>query len=103
MLAVAVSLMGPSQAAMMDEPSLGLPPLLLSKHIGNHQGNQQGGVNVLLIEQNAKAALEISDYGYVMETGAIVISGTSKRSAGQRPWSARRTWESSSSIFCHRR
>jgi ABC-type branched-chain amino acid transport systems, ATPase component len=78
MLAVARSLMGRPKLLMMDEPSLGLAPLIVKNIFGIIKEINKAGVNVLLIEQNAKAALEISDYGYVMETGVITISGTGK-------------------------
>ncbi|MBR0598048.1 ABC transporter ATP-binding protein [Sinanaerobacter chloroacetimidivorans] len=78
MLAVARSLMGRPKLLMMDEPSLGLAPLIVKNIFGIIKEINQAGVNVLLIEQNAKAALEISDYGYVMETGVVTLSGTGK-------------------------
>lgn len=78
MLAVARSLMGRPKLLMMDEPSLGLAPLIVKSIFGIIKEINKAGVNVLLIEQNAKAALEISDFGYVMETGVITISGTGK-------------------------
>jgi branched-chain amino acid transport system ATP-binding protein len=78
MLAVARSLMGRPKLLMMDEPSLGLAPLIVKNIFGIIKEINAAGVNVLLIEQNAKAALEISDYGYVMETGVITISGTGR-------------------------
>ena len=78
MLAVGRSLMGKPKLLMMDEPSLGLAPLIVKSIFGIIKEINKTGVNVLLIEQNAKAALEISDYGYVMETGVITISGTGK-------------------------
>ncbi len=78
MLAVARSLMGKPKLLMMDEPSLGLAPIIVKNIFAIIKEINAAGVNVLLIEQNAKAALEISDYGYVMETGVITISGTGK-------------------------
>jgi len=75
MLAVARALMLSPKVLMLDEPSLGLAPLLVKdifeiiKEI-NRQGN-----TILLVEQNAKKSLEIADYGYVIETGSIVIEG----------------------------
>jgi branched-chain amino acid transport system ATP-binding protein len=75
MLAVARALMIRPKVLMLDEPSLGLAPLLVKdifdiiKEI-NRQGN-----TILLVEQNAKKALEIADYGYVLETGSIVLEG----------------------------
>lgn len=82
MLAVARSLMGRPKLLMMDEPSLGLAPLIVKNIFGIIKEINKAGVNVLLIEQNAKAALEISDYGYVMETGTITICGTGKELLG---------------------
>ncbi|QOX64361.1 ABC transporter ATP-binding protein [Anoxybacterium hadale] len=82
MLAVARSLMGRPKLLMMDEPSLGLAPLIVKSIFSIIKEINKAGVNVLLIEQNAKAALEISDYGYVMETGVITISGTGKELLG---------------------
>lgn len=78
MLAVARSIMGRPRLLMMDEPSLGLAPLIVKNIFSIIREINKAGVNVLLIEQNAKAALEIADYGYVMETGVITISGTGK-------------------------
>jgi len=78
MLAVARSIMGRPKLLMMDEPSLGLAPLIVKNIFSIIKEINKAGVNVLLIEQNAKAALEIADYGYVMETGVITISGTGK-------------------------
>lgn len=82
MLAVARSLMGRPKLLMMDEPSLGLAPLIVKSIFGIIKEINKAGVNVLLIEQNAKAALEISDYGYVMETGTITICGTGEELLG---------------------
>lgn len=78
MLAVARSLMGRPKLLMMDEPSLGLAPIIVKNIFSIIKEISKAGVDVLLIEQNAKAALEISDYGYVMETGIITLSGTGK-------------------------
>ncbi|WP_206458619.1 ABC transporter ATP-binding protein [Anaerovorax sp. IOR16] len=78
MLAVARSLMSKPKLLMMDEPSLGLAPIIVKNIFNIIKEINQVGVNVLLIEQNAKAALEISDYGYVMETGKIILSGPGK-------------------------
>lgn len=78
MLAVGRSLMGRPKLLMMDEPSLGLAPLIVKNIFEIIKEINQSGVNILLIEQNAKAALEISHYGYVMETGMIVLEGPGK-------------------------
>lgn len=78
MLAVARSLMSRPKLLMLDEPSLGLAPLVIKDIFAVIQQIKNEGVNVLLIEQNAKAALEISDYAYVMETGVITMAGPGK-------------------------
>ena len=71
MLAVGRALMSKPKLLMMDEPSLGLAPLIVKSIFEIIQNINKIGVTILLIEQNAKAALEIADYGYVMETGKI--------------------------------
>jgi len=76
MLAVARALMGKPKMIMMDEPSLGLAPLVVKSIFEIIKKINSEGVTVLLIEQNANAALKIADYGYVMETGRIQFSGT---------------------------
>ena len=78
MLAVARSLMSKPKLLMLDEPSLGLAPLVIKDIFAIIQKIKAEGVNILLIEQNAKAALEISDYAYVMETGVITMAGPGK-------------------------
>lgn len=78
MLAVGRALMTKPRLLMMDEPSLGLAPLIVKDIFEIIKQVNKEGVTVLLIEQNAKAALEISDYGYVMETGKITLHGTGK-------------------------
>ncbi len=76
MLAVGRALMSSPKLLMMDEPSLGLAPLVVKSIFDIIKNINKLGVTILLIEQNAKAALEIADYGYVMETGNIVLKGT---------------------------
>jgi len=78
MLAVGRALMSRPQLLMMDEPSLGLAPLLVREIFNIIEKINQEGTTILLIEQNARAALEISDYVYVMETGKISTSGEGK-------------------------
>lgn len=77
MLAVGRALMSKPKVMMMDEPSLGLAPLVVKDIFDIIQRvNAEDNVTVLLIEQNANAALKIADYGYVMETGVIGLEGT---------------------------
>lgn len=76
MLAVARALMSRPKIIMMDEPSLGLAPLVVKGIFEIIQEINKQGVTVLLIEQNANMALKIADYAYVLETGNITKSGT---------------------------
>lgn len=76
MLAVGRALMSRPKLMMMDEPSLGLAPLLVKEIFNIIQEIHKQGVTILLIEQNANAALHIADVGYVMETGRIILKGT---------------------------
>ncbi len=78
MLAVARALMSKPKLLMLDEPSLGLAPLVIKDIFNVIQKIREDGVNILLIEQNAKVALDISDYAYVMETGVITMAGPGK-------------------------
>ncbi len=81
MLAVGRALMTKPKLIMMDEPSLGLAPLIVKDILQVIQRINEEGVTVLLIEQNAKAALEISDYAFVLETGRVTMHGTGKELA----------------------
>ncbi|MBP3539408.1 MAG: ABC transporter ATP-binding protein [Oscillospiraceae bacterium] len=76
MLAVARALMSRPKVIMMDEPSLGLAPLVVKGIFDIIRKINEQGVTVLLIEQNANMALKIADYAYVLETGRISLSGT---------------------------
>ncbi|HER24504.1 MAG TPA: ABC transporter ATP-binding protein [Candidatus Atribacteria bacterium] len=76
MLAISRGLMSRPKLLMMDEPSLGLAPLLVKEIFDIIKKIQEDGITVLLIEQNAFAALKIADYAYVLETGKIVLQGT---------------------------
>ncbi|HBQ87672.1 MAG TPA: ABC transporter ATP-binding protein, partial [Syntrophomonas sp.] len=75
MLAIGRALMSRPTLIMMDEPSLGLAPILVQEVFRVIQRINEQGMTILLIEQNATAALEIADYGYVLETGNIVLEG----------------------------
>lgn len=79
MLAVARALMARPKIIMMDEPSLGLAPLVVKSIFEIIKEINKEGVTILLIEQNANAALRIADYGYVMETGNIKMHGTGEK------------------------
>ncbi|MFT5482181.1 MAG: branched-chain amino acid transport system ATP-binding protein [Halieaceae bacterium] len=111
MLAIGRALMLNPRIMLLDEPSLGLSPHYVSE-IAAIVGrlNKERGISVLLVEQNAKMALELSDYGYVMENGRIVMEDTSARLReatdiqefylgmkdegvrGRRRWKQRKTW-----------
>ena len=78
MLAIGRALMSRPKLLMMDEPSLGLAPLIIKDVFSIIKEINKQGVTILLIEQNANAALKIADIGYVMETGRITIKGTGK-------------------------
>jgi branched-chain amino acid transport system ATP-binding protein len=75
MLALGRALMAKPRLLLLDEPSLGLAPLIVSEIFRIVTGLRELGVSILLVEQNARAALETADYGYVLETGSIVHSG----------------------------
>ncbi len=111
MLAIGRALMLRPSIMLLDEPSLGLSPRLVFDIAAIIKRlNQEQGVTILLVEQNAKMALEISDYGYVMETGRIVMEDSSARLQnatdiqefylgmkdegvrGRRRWKQRKTW-----------
>ncbi|MDO6355705.1 MULTISPECIES: ABC transporter ATP-binding protein [unclassified Caloramator] len=76
MLAVGRALMSRPKLLMMDEPSLGLAPIIVKEIFEIIKEIRKQGVTILLIEQNANAALKIADYGYVLETGKITMQGS---------------------------
>ena len=76
MLAIGRALMAKPQFLLLDEPSLGLAPILVDQILEIIRGFKRDGVTVLLIEQNARAALAIADRGYVLETGKVTATGT---------------------------
>jgi branched-chain amino acid transport system ATP-binding protein len=77
MLALGRALMSAPRLLMLDEPSLGLAPLIVRDILAIVRSLRDEGVAVLLVEQNARAALETADFGYVLETGEIALSGAS--------------------------
>ncbi len=77
MLAMGRALMAKPRLLMLDEPSLGLAPLIIKEIFRIIAELKQTGVAILLIEQNARAALHIADYGYVLETGEVSLAGPS--------------------------
>jgi branched-chain amino acid transport system ATP-binding protein len=111
MLAISRSLMNRPKVLLLDEPSLGLSPLLVKEIFGIiRRVNVEQGVSILLVEQNAKKALETADYGYVLEVGRVVMDDTCQRlmqskdiqefylgakedsARGERRWKKKKTW-----------
>ena len=76
MLAIGRALMAKPRLLLLDEPSMGLAPMLVDQILGVVAGLKRTGLTVLLVEQNARAALAIADRGYVVETGRIAASGS---------------------------
>lgn len=111
MLAIGRGLMARPRIMLLDEPSLGLSPLLIKEIFSIIKRlNREQNVTMMLVEQNAKVALDVAHYGYVLELGRIVLSGESKKlrnskdiqefylgvqqenQRGQRRWKQRKTW-----------
>ena len=82
MLALGRALMARPRLLMLDEPSLGLAPLIVREIFRIVASLRDAGVSILLVEQNARAALETADYGYVLEMGAITYQGSAAALAG---------------------
>ena len=78
MLAMGRALMSNPRLLLLDEPSMGLSPLLVSEIFDIIEKISKQGVTILLVEQNAKKALSIADRGYVLETGSIVMEDTAQ-------------------------
>ena len=78
MLAMGRAMMSRPKLLMLDEPSMGLSPLMMKKIMSTVKTLQEQGTTILLVEQNARAALRLADKGYVLEVGSIVLEGTGK-------------------------
>jgi branched-chain amino acid transport system ATP-binding protein len=78
MLAIARALMARPRLLLLDEPSLGLAPMLVNRIFAVISRLKETGVTILLVEQNARKALEIADRAYVMETGRVILEGTAR-------------------------
>jgi branched-chain amino acid transport system ATP-binding protein len=81
MLALARALMGAPRLLLLDEPSMGLAPLVVDAIFAIIADLKREGATILMVEQNASAALEVADYAYVLETGRIVLEGPAARVA----------------------
>lgn len=81
MLAIARALMARPRLLMLDEPSLGLAPLIVREVLAYLESLRRTGVAILIVEQNARAALAIADFGYVLETGAVTLQGPAAKLA----------------------
>ncbi len=78
MVAIGRGLMSNPQILMLDEPSLGLAPLLVDEVLDTVKRLKEAGISILLVEQNVREALELADRGYVLQTGRIVAEGSGK-------------------------
>ena len=76
MLAIGRALMANPRLLLLDEPSMGLAPILVDQIIDIIRGLKHDGLTILLVEQNARAALAVADRAYVLETGRVTLSGT---------------------------
>ncbi|WP_428700117.1 ABC transporter ATP-binding protein [Stappia sp.] len=84
MLAIARALMARPKLLMLDEPSLGLAPLIVREVFAIVRSLRDAGVSILIVEQNARAALQVADHGYVLEAGSIVMEGPAADLAADR-------------------
>src|SRR6202000_1114243 len=82
MLALGRALMARPRLLLLDEPSLGLAPMIVREIFRVLTDLRARGLSILLVEQNVRAALQVSDYGYVLEMGNVVIDGPSAQLAG---------------------
>ncbi|MFY0104192.1 ABC transporter ATP-binding protein, partial [Acinetobacter baumannii] len=82
MLAIGRAMMAKPELLMLDEPSLGLAPRIVKEILHIVSELRTAGISVLLVEQNARAALQTADYGYVLELGKVTMQGESAKLAG---------------------
>ena len=85
MLAIGRALMARPRLLLLDEPSLGLAPMVVEDILARLSQLREEGVTILLVEQNARAALKVADRAYVLETGRIILSGAGRRPAPGPP------------------
>ncbi len=81
MLAIGRALMARPKLLMLDEPSLGLAPLIVREIFHIIEELKRRGASILLVEQNARAALQVADFAYVLETGEIALEGPARELA----------------------
>ncbi len=93
MLAVARGLMSRPKIFLLDEPSMGLAPIIVNQIYDLIRQIRDSGITVLLVEQNARKALGICDYAYVLENGKINLSGSGDELLKSRCRAQRRIWE----------
>ena len=100
MLAIGRSLMSSPKLLLLDEPSLGLSPILVEEMFKIIEDINREGTSVLLVEQNVGAALEVAHRGYVLETGKIVFSGTRQELIEQRSGTTGLSWRMKTTFPC---
>ena len=85
MLAIGRALMAKPRLLLLDEPSMGLAPNLVDQLLAVIRALRDDGLTILLVEQNARAALAIADRAYVLETGRVTLERAGRRNPGRRP------------------
>ena len=99
MLAMGRALMSKPRLLMLDEPSMGLAPILVEQIFDIIQELNQHGTTILLVEQNAQMALSVAHRGYVLETGKIVTTGSGEETAGGRGSRKKPIWAADRPLF----
>ena len=98
MLAIGRAMMSKPRLLLLDEPSLGLAPLIVRDIFRVIAGLRAGGVACLLVEQNARAALQVADYAYVMESGSFVLQGGARELARKSQSDRKLSWAAQSCL-----